>query len=50
VAKENSRLNVITNLRDMKYNTFSFGAGWLEAIELDAGEEIEVFVEFNWNR
>lgn len=50
VAKENSKLNVITNSRDMKYNTFSFGAGWLEAIEFDAGEEIEVYVEFNWNR
>lgn len=40
VAEENSRLNLITNLKDMKYKTFSFGAGWLEAIEFEEGEEV----------
>ena len=29
---------------------FSSGDGWLPSLEFDAGEEIEVVVEFNFNR
>ena len=52
VEEENANVNVLKNLRDNKTKTFSIthGVGWLRDIEFDAGEEIEILVEYNWNR
>ena len=38
------------NVRDGKEKKFTNGAKWLRSIELGAGEEIEILVEFNWWR
>ena len=52
VEEDNQSANVIKNLRDNKTKTYTIthGAGWLRDIEFDAGEEIEILVEYNWAR
>jgi len=42
--------NVIVREKDGEKNTFEDGDEWLSAIVFEAGEEIEITVEFNWDR
>ena len=50
IFDDNAVANVIVNERDDEMRTFTNGDGWLPGIEMEAGEEIEVTVEFNWQR
>lgn len=50
MANENEHKNVIKNVRDNKTKKFTNGASWLRSIEINAGEEVEILVEFNWWR
>ena len=50
VENENKHKNVIQNVRDDKSKSFTNGASWLRSIEINAGEEVEILVEFNWWR
>ena len=50
VEYDNSSTNYIGNRRDNTSKSFTNGAGWLETIEIEAGEEVEIVVEFNWAR
>lgn len=50
VKNSNARENVIVNSRDNTKKTFTNGAGWLDVMDFEAGEEVEILVEFNWNR
>ena len=41
---------MVINVRDNDKKEFTNGAGWLEVMDLKAGEEVEIIVEFNWTR
>ena len=48
--EENNNANVIVNVRDQRTRTFTNGDSWLPGIDMSAGEEIEITLEFNWQR
>ena len=47
---ENARAHAILNTKTNQMESFTNGAGWLDVIQLNGGEEIEIIVEFNWDR
>ena len=50
IFEANENQNIIMSKTHKRIQRFTNGAGWLPAIEMLEGEELEIVVEFNWAR
>ena len=50
ITSQSKKQNYIRNVKTGEKEKFSLthGVGWLLDIDMKAGEEIEILVEFNW--